>query len=134
MAQLLIVDDDQDVAGTLRMVLELEHAVRVADNGEEGMRLLNQQRPDIILLDVEMPVLDGPGMAYRMFVEDAGREQIPIVLVSGIADLAGVARRVGTPYYLLKPVDVEPLFETVRRALIERTPPRPAFRSPVATP
>jgi DNA-binding NtrC family response regulator len=128
MAQLLIVDDDCDVTETLRMVLEHEHTIRAAANGEEGMRLLNDRRPDLILLDVEMPVLDGPGMAYRMFIEDAGRERIPIVLVSGVADLEGVAERVGTPYFLLKPVDVEPLLALVRRALVEQTPPRPALR------
>jgi DNA-binding NtrC family response regulator len=127
MAQLLVVDDDNDVAETLRLVLEDHHAVRLAKNGAEGMRLLSERKPDLILLDVEMPVLDGPGMAYRMFIEDAGREMIPIILISGVADLEGVAERVGTPYYLLKPVDFEPLLELVQRALIERRAPRPAI-------
>jgi DNA-binding NtrC family response regulator len=127
MAHLLIVDDDSEVTASLRLVLERHHVVKVAGNGEEGLRLLNERRPDLILLDVEMPVLDGPDMAYRMFVEDAGREKIPIILVSGVPNLERVAQRVGTPYYLLKPVDIEPLFEIVQRALIERRAPRPAI-------
>jgi twitching motility two-component system response regulator PilH len=127
MAQLLVVDDDIEVAACLRLVLEDHHAVTLAANGEEGLRLLNERRPDLILLDVEMPVLNGPDMAYRIFIEDAGREMIPIVLISGVADLELVAARVGTPYYLLKPVDIEPLLETVQRALLERRAPRPAL-------
>jgi CheY-like chemotaxis protein len=129
MAQLLVVDDDKDVAAILRMVLEPHHAVSVAENGEEGLRSLNESRPDLILLDVQMPVLDGPEMAFRLFIEDAGREMIPIVLVSGVPNLAPVAERVGTPYYLPKPVDIEPLLEIVERALTERRAPRPAGRA-----
>jgi DNA-binding NtrC family response regulator len=128
MAQLLVVDDDNDVATTLRLVLEQYHAILVAENGVEGLRLLNERRPDLIMLDVEMPLLDGPGMAYQLFIEDAGREMIPIVLISGVADLERVAERVGTPYYLLKPVDIEPLLAIVQRALLERRAPRPAGR------
>jgi DNA-binding response OmpR family regulator len=127
MARLLIVDDDSDVAASMRLVLQEQHDVQVAQDGQAGIRLLNDRRPDLILLDVEMPVLDGPGMAYRLFIEDAGRELIPIVLVSGVVNLEAVAARVGTPYYLLKPVDIEPLLEIVERALSERRPPRPAL-------
>jgi DNA-binding NtrC family response regulator len=127
MAELLVVDDDRDVAAILKMVLQDQHSIRIACDGEAGLRLLNERRPDLILLDVEMPVLDGPGMAYRLFIEDAGRELIPIVLVSGIANLELVAERVGTPYFLLKPVDAEPLLELVARALVERRAPRPAL-------
>ena len=72
-----------------------------------------------------MPILDGPGMAYRMLVEDCGRETIPIVLLSGTMDLAAVARRVGTSYTLPKPCDPERLLGMIEKALTERTPPRP---------
>jgi DNA-binding NtrC family response regulator len=125
MAQLLLVDDDHDVAAVLTLILQEQHTIRTAHNGEAGLRLLNEFAPDLILLDVEMPVLDGPSMAIRVFLHDAGRELIPIVLISGVANLERVAERIGTPYYLLKPVDVEPLLELVERALAERRAPRP---------
>jgi DNA-binding NtrC family response regulator len=127
MAELLVVDDDSDVAEVLRMILQERHTIRIAHNGEAGLRLLNDRAPDLLLLDVEMPVLDGPSMAYRLIILDAGRELIPIVLISGVADLERVAEQVGTPYYLLKPVDIEPLIEIVERALAERRPPKPAL-------
>jgi DNA-binding NtrC family response regulator len=132
MAQLLLVDDDQDVTAVLTLILQEQHTIRIAHNGEAGLRLLNECSPDLILLDVEMPVLDGPSMAYRVFLHDAGRELIPIVLISGVASLERVAERIGTPYYLLKPIDVEPLLELVERALAERRPPRPADAVPSA--
>jgi DNA-binding response OmpR family regulator len=125
-AHLLLVDDDVDVCWILRELLEGEgHAVRVAHDGEAGLRLLGESRPDAIVLDVEMPKLDGPSMAYRMFVHNAGLENIPIVLLSGVQDLQATAWRVGTPYYLGKPFDFEALVSMVGRAVVERELPRP---------
>ncbi len=126
MANLLIVDDNVDLAGLLEVLLTAEgHRVRVAYDGEAGMRALDESLPEVVILDVDMPVLDGPGMAYRMLVEDCGRELIPIVLLSGTVDLAAVARRVGTPYTLPKPCDPDRLLRMIARTLAERTPPRP---------
>lgn len=126
MAHLLVVDDDVDVCWMLRELLEREgHVVRVANDGEAGLKLLDESRPDAIVLDVEMPRLDGPTMAYRMFVHNAGLENIPIVLLSGVHDLQATARRVGTPYYLGKPFDFEALMSMVGRAVVERGLARP---------
>lgn len=125
MANVLIVDDDADAADALAEIMRGEgHEVRVGFDGAEGLRLIEERRPDLVLLDVEMPVLDGPGMAYQMFVHNCGMENIPVVLVSGVAELAIVAARVGTPYFLGKPFRYERLLEMVERALRERTPPR----------
>ena len=127
MAHLLVVDDDVDVCWMLQELLEREgHVVRVANDGEAGLRLLDESRPDAIVLDVEMPRLDGPTMAYRMFVHNAGLENIPIVLLSGVHDLHATAQRVGTPYYLGKPFDFEALMSIVGRAVVERGLARPS--------
>jgi DNA-binding response OmpR family regulator len=126
MADLLVVDDDPDIADTLAEVLHaLGHRVRVAHNGEEGLRLLLDWTPDLALLDVEMPVLDGPGMAYGMLVHDVGLEQVPIVLLSGVTDLRDVAAGVGTPYFLGKPYGLDAFIRVIDRALAERSPPHP---------
>jgi CheY-like chemotaxis protein len=126
MADILVVDDNVDLAQLVELLLVSEnHRVRVAHDGEAGMVALAAGLPDVVVLDVDMPVLDGPGMAYRMLVEDCGREMIPIVLLSGSVDLAAAARRVGTPFVLRKPSDPEWLLAMVRRALTERTPPSP---------
>ncbi len=104
MASILVVDDDWDVAESVEMLLESEgHGVHIAHDGREGLASLRDGRPDLIVLDVEMPLLDGPGMALQLLIQDGGLENIPIVLVSGAAGLNAVARRVGTPYAVSKP-------------------------------
>ncbi|NVB77855.1 MAG: response regulator [Kofleriaceae bacterium] len=126
MAEVLIVDDDLDIADVTAEVLALDgHVVRVARNGEEGLAEVTKRFPDLIVLDVEMPVLTGPEMATRMLVIDCGREKIPIVLSSGVRELPGVANKVGTPYFIAKPFNVSSLRTLVTRAANERTPPRP---------
>jgi DNA-binding NtrC family response regulator len=127
MADVVVVDDDEDVAWLLQEFLESQgHAVRTAHDGEEGLELLRERLPDLAVVDVEMPKLDGPSMAYRMFVHNVGLENIPIVLVSGVFDLRRLATRVGTPYFLSKPFDTEDLDKLTRRALTERGLPRPS--------
>ena len=74
-------------------------------------------------MDVEMPILDGPGMAYAMFVHDMGLENVPVVILSGVPNLKEVASRVGTPYFLGKPYRLEQIVALVQRALAERIAP-----------
>jgi CheY-like chemotaxis protein len=125
-ASILIVDDDWDLAEMLGELLrENGLEVRTAHDGREGLKLVEERLPDLILLDVEMPVLGGPEMSYRMLVHDAGEERVPIVLVSGVPDLFKVAELVGTPYYLRKPYDLDRISTLVSQALVERTPPVP---------
>jgi DNA-binding NtrC family response regulator len=137
MAQILIVDDDEDLAEVLTVVLEeLGHDVRVARNGREGLSALDDALPDAIMLDIEMPVLDGPGMAYEILIQDAGKEMIPIVMISGHPDLNSIAARVGTPYCAPKPCPLDMLIGLLDRALAERLPPvpRPSFAPPGKSP
>jgi DNA-binding response OmpR family regulator len=129
MSDLLVVDDDADVADMLAEVLREEgHFVRIAHDGTQGLALLAERLPEAVLLDVEMPVLTGPQMAVKMFLNDCGQEQIPVVLLSGVKDLTRVAALVNTPYFLSKPYTIEELLKLLGRALLERLPPRPAVR------
>jgi CheY-like chemotaxis protein len=126
MANLLLVEDDHDMADSCAELLRaLGHVARVAHDGREGLAAVAEEPPDLILCDVEMPELDGPDMAYSLFLTDAGRERIPIVLTSGVPDLGRVARRVGTPYFIGKPFTCEQLVRALERALAERAPPIP---------
>jgi DNA-binding response OmpR family regulator len=128
MADLLIVDDDLDVAELLAEALVLRgHVVRIARDGEDGLRELEIKLPDLVLLDVEMPVLDGPGMVTQMRAR-ADFDRVPILLLSGIVGLDRVAARVGTPYFLNKPYPLPTLLLLCERAIAEREAPRPARR------
>jgi len=129
-ASILIVDDDWDLAELLADILRDEGLeVRTAHDGQEGLKLVEERLPDLVLLDVEMPGLGGPEMAYRMLIHDMGEERVPIVLVSGVTDLFKVAELVGTPYYLGKPYDLDRISMLVSQALVERTPPAPKLTS-----
>lgn len=126
MADVLVVDDDVDLGDMLADLLHEDgHEVRIARNGRDGLTTVQARRPDVVVLDVEMPVLTGPEMAYAMFLQDLGLEKIPIVLVSGVLNLGGVAAAVGTPYFVAKPYVMERVLAVVRKALVERIPPHP---------
>lgn len=126
MADILIVEDDAELAETLGELLALEgHTTRIAFDGQEGMRAMEEHLPELILLDIEMPVLDGPGMACAALARDAGRELIPIIISSGYADIDAVAARVGTPYRIPKPCSLSALVKLVDVALTERKAPDP---------
>jgi CheY-like chemotaxis protein len=131
MAQILVVDDDHDVADTLADVIGMQgHDVRVAYSGIEGLKALDYRLPDLVVLDVEMPALDGPGMALQMIADDLGRERIPVLLASAELNLGAIAARVGTPYFVGKPCSLPTLMSTLDRALAERRPPVPGPRAP----
>jgi CheY-like chemotaxis protein len=127
MANVLIVDDNPVAVEITTQLLEFAgHRIRTGHNGQEGLKSLGAgPLPDCVLLDVDMPVLSGPGMAHRMLLHDAGEERIPIVLVSGRSDLSEVAGRMRTPYFLAKgsPDYGTVLLQILDRALRERQPP-----------
>ena len=129
MGAVIIIDDDIDSADALAEIMRAEgHDVRVGFNGQDGLRLARERTPEVALLDVEMPVLDGPGMAYEMFLHDMGLEDVPVVLLSGVTNLQDVAAEVGTPYFLGKPYRFELVVALVARALSERVSPKPRRR------
>jgi CheY-like chemotaxis protein len=128
MANVLVVDDAPDLGETFADVLAaLGHTTQLVGNGREAITWLLDETPDLDLIvsDVEMPVLTGPEMASEIRVRDTGLERIPIILVSGIRDLPRVAERLGTPYFLTKPFSLDTVSGILTRALAERTPPHP---------
>lgn len=129
MADVLIVDDDLDTANVLAEVMRAEgHEVRVGYNGSEGLQLARARLPDIALLDVEMPLLDGPGLAYQMFIHNMGLDEVPVIFLSGVTNLEEVAQAVGTPYFLGKPYRYSDIIALLAHALSERVAPHPARR------
>jgi DNA-binding NtrC family response regulator len=131
-ADVLVVEDSEDIAEILALLLTSDgNTVRVAHNGIEGLRLLDQRCPQLVLSDVEMPELDGPAMIFRMFVVNMGLENVPVVLMSGTPELEQVAAAVGTRYFIAKPFPVSELLALMERALSEAIPPRPPLGAEV---
>ena len=80
---ILIVDDDEGVTQTFARMLRLEgYQVRTAINAETGLRLAEESRPDAIILDLRMPLLDGVGFLRRLRAHDEQRAT-PVAIVTG---------------------------------------------------
>jgi DNA-binding response OmpR family regulator len=120
MAKVLIIDDDRDLTEAVADALEAEgHESRLAFNGAEGLERIYQVTPDLILLDVEMPVLDGPGFLRRLgSTPGVGAE---VVLMSGTPRLSELATALDIRHWIEKPVSYKALLEIVACALNERT-------------
>jgi CheY-like chemotaxis protein len=124
MQDVLVVDDDRDLREVLvEILLVYGHRVTSASDGVHGFDQACSTRPDVILTDIDMPILDGPGMVLRLHGYDRGLERIPIILVSGAPDLQSRASQVGTPYFLSKPYVIDELLSVLERALAERIAP-----------
>ncbi len=82
-AKILIVDDDEGVTQTFARMLRLEgYQVRTAVSAETGLREANHSRPDAIILDLRMPLVDGLGFLRRLRAQDDHRA-IPVAIVTG---------------------------------------------------
>jgi CheY-like chemotaxis protein len=113
---ILIVEDERVIAEILCAVLQDEgYRVEIANNGKQGLDLLAEKRPDLVLCDIMMPGLDGREVARAMSANPT-YSTIPLILMS--AAYLPFSRQ-DYPYtdFLRKPFDMEDLIETVKKAL-----------------
>ena len=118
MPRILVVEDDEAIRGLVSEVLRDDgYDVSEASNGIEALEAVSARRPDLIVLDLMMPVMDG-----WTFVEECRRsrrcEQVPIVVTSAAHDLPRTAERLrslGVRTCLSKPFDVDGLLALVQR-------------------
>ena len=117
--KILVVEDDPDLAALEAELLEEHgHHVEVAYNGREALAAVERAAPDLILLDMKMPVMSG-----REFVDEYRRAQpspAPIVVVTAADDAQVRAAEVGASGWIAKPFDPDALVANVMRLL-----PRP---------
>jgi DNA-binding response OmpR family regulator len=122
--RILVLEDDARLQQLLLTVLRFEQYDAVgASTGEQALRAVRDQQPDLVLLDLIVPELSGWEFMRRLR-EDARWSHIPVLLVSSVQDLALEARLMGADGYLAKPFLVEDLLSEVS-ALVHRS--RPAF-------
>ena len=116
---ILVADDSMVVRAVLRRQLETDgHTVVEAVNGEEAIDACREYHPDVILLDVEMPVLDGHATLARLKA-DPQLKDIPVVFLTGRVDTVDVVNglRLGAHDYLRKPFETNELMARVSAAL-----------------
>jgi CheY-like chemotaxis protein len=113
----LVVEDDESIRRVITDVLE-ERGLQVlgAANGSEALNRLSSVRPDVVVLDLLMPVMHGWDFMEN-YEEQTGGEPIPIVVVSVNPALPRSFNRFGVRCVVPKPFDVEDLLESIERAL-----------------
>lgn len=119
---ILIVDDEPLIGTSLRVHLQFKgYSVDVALGAEEALKLIAERLPDMILLDMRMPGLDGPGLADKL-AADPATASIPIVFMS--ASLEAESRRAaesrGRPF-IRKPFEYDEIFRTVGQTLDDQS-------------
>jgi DNA-binding response OmpR family regulator len=119
MSRIMIADDDETVRNMLARFLSRQgHEVVTAETGREAVEKARGAPPDVILMDVNMPEMDGVE-ACRLLKNEPGTASVPILMLSGQSDRASRIRGIaaGANDYLAKPVDMEELDLRVRNAL-----------------
>lgn len=119
--RLLIAEDDPDLAETMREVLEEDFAVEVATDGSAAVSRARLARPDVIVLDAQMPRLDGFD-ACRALRHDPRTADLPIIIVTGGTEpgLACAAFEAGATDYLQKPFSISQLRSRARTCLLRQ--------------
>ena len=100
----LIAEDDNFVAEVYSTkLLEMGHKVRIAQNGEEGLKMIGEEKPDLILLDIIMPVMGGIEMLGELKKKDEWK-QIPVILLTNVGEKESVQKvmNLGVRDYLIK--------------------------------
>ena len=116
-AKVLVADDERQIRDLLHEFLTSEgYEVLLASNGEEATELAEREYPDLILLDVKMPGIDGIEVCKRLKAEPK-TQFIPVIMITGYVDNKMVAIESGADDFVNKPVDLVELAARVRSIL-----------------
>lgn len=113
-ARILVVDDDTSIRSFVEMALDGEgYAVSTANNGAQALVVTGEVQPDLILLDMRMPIMDGWTFARRY--RDQAGPHAPIVVITAATDAGERAAEIQADGYLGKPFDLDELLGLVSR-------------------
>ncbi len=126
-AQILVVDDEPDIRQLVQEILEDEgYSVQVAKDGENARLVYTQQKPDLVLLDIWMPDIDGISLLKEWASSGNLESQVVIMSGHGTLETAVEATRLGAFDFVQKPLSLAKLLATVRKALESRPQTRAA--------
>lgn len=117
--KILVVDDEKDITETLSFMLKAKgYDVLEGHDGEEGLKIAKEEMPDLIILDVMMPKMNGYKIA-RLLKYDAKYKHIPIVMVTARGQEADklIGEETGADVYITKPFEFEEVLDTVSKYL-----------------
>jgi DNA-binding NtrC family response regulator len=127
MATILVVDDELGIRALLSEILSDEgHTIELAENAAQARAARERMRPDLVLLDIWMPDVDGVTLLKEW--GGAGLLTMPVIMMSGhgTIDTAVEATKFGAIAFLEKPITLQKLLRAVEQALVKTAPPRPA--------
>ena len=116
---ILAVDDESDVLLIVKTALQAEgYNVVTAPDGPDALKTAHEEKPDLILLDVMMPDMDGFEVLDKLRDDDVTC-QIPVIMLTGLTERERKRSAIerGTKYYITKPFDFQDLFSKVRLAI-----------------
>jgi PAS domain S-box-containing protein len=118
-SRILVVDDEIGPRESLRMLLKTSHEIKTADGASAALREITEFRPDLVIMDIKMPEMDGLEVLRRIKRQDPS---IEVVMITAYASLETVklALSHGAFEYLIKPFSRQDLDDVVRRALLRR--------------
>ena len=118
MARILIIEDEADIVKIMQMLLEFgSHHVLIAVDGEEGLEVARRELPDLILLDIRLPKMDGIAVNHHL-LQDEKTKRIPVIVVSTQSrDENKLSEQPNVKFYLQKPFNADTLLEEVRKVL-----------------
>ena len=119
MKKILIVDDEQDIVESLKFVLESsDYACYCAYNGEDGLKMAKEIVPDLIILDVMMPKINGYKIS-RLLKYDNKYKDIPILMVTARSQDEDklIGEETGADEYITKPFDLDDVISRVDKYL-----------------
>ena len=119
---LMLVEDEEELVRIVQTYFRDEgYEVRIALNGEEGLKLLQEFSPDVIVSDVKMGRMDGFEF-FEALLKIPKLAKIPVIFLTIMDDRASVERatKLGAAGYMTKPFDVEELHEKIKEVLAEK--------------
>lgn len=118
MAKILIVDDDPEISGLLQMSLEtLGHTIKVCDNGRDVIDALKEFKPELMILDVMLPGIDGYSLATAIS-EDPQLSKLPIIVLSALEPSRSLFVKFNQVVaFLTKPFNTDDLLEAIKNGL-----------------
>ena len=118
--RILVVDDNGTALRTMKAMLEADYDVALAVSGAQAMTSIGKQRPDLILLDYEMPVCDGR-MTLEMIRADEEMKDIPVIFLTAINDRANIEAvlKLKPAGYFLKPAIKDQLLAEIAKVLAQ---------------
>ncbi len=120
--KILIIDDELDLVETIRFPLELDgYQVLAAYNGEEGLHLARKEKPDLIILDLMLPKIDGYKIC-RFLKFDEKYKHIPIIMLTARSQEKDrlLGKETGADEYITKPFDLDDLLNKIKKYILPK--------------